>query len=282
MSGGWIGVDFDGTIAHYEGWNGGELGKPISATLLACWPRGERYYHRNAWAGALQRNGVWILDSPASNAISHYVHLVMYLLGATAGEAALPLKIQAELYRANPIENYDTCTFRLNLSGDTKFFVALTHACNEQVDPEIEIVTDRAIVRLSGSKSIEVRMGDDVDIVNLDGTRYRSVIAAFAKRIRGAPDAPPGGTLEMARAHTTAINGASECTPVRDVPADWILTQTLPKDGTEIRVIREIIPMLRRCVQKQQLLSETGLAPWATQFGEMDLTNYKHFAGPKR
>jgi hypothetical protein len=28
---GWIGVDFDGTLAHYEGWNGGELGAPVKA-----------------------------------------------------------------------------------------------------------------------------------------------------------------------------------------------------------------------------------------------------------
>lgn len=26
---GWIGVDLDGTLAHYEGWNGGEIGAPI-------------------------------------------------------------------------------------------------------------------------------------------------------------------------------------------------------------------------------------------------------------
>lgn len=30
MSGrGWIGVDLDGTLAHYEGWNGGAIGEPI-------------------------------------------------------------------------------------------------------------------------------------------------------------------------------------------------------------------------------------------------------------
>src|SRR5262245_18859495 len=77
----------------------GELGKPTSATLLACWPRGERYYRRNTWAGKLQRNGVWVLDSPASNALSHFIHLVMYLLGPSAGEAAQPTAIDAELYR---------------------------------------------------------------------------------------------------------------------------------------------------------------------------------------
>lgn len=31
---GWIGVDFDGTLAHYEGWNGGELGEPVGEMLF--------------------------------------------------------------------------------------------------------------------------------------------------------------------------------------------------------------------------------------------------------
>lgn len=26
---GWIGVDLDGTLAHYDGWDGGGIGKPI-------------------------------------------------------------------------------------------------------------------------------------------------------------------------------------------------------------------------------------------------------------
>lgn len=30
---GWIGVDFDGTLAHYSGWNNGELGDPIDSML---------------------------------------------------------------------------------------------------------------------------------------------------------------------------------------------------------------------------------------------------------
>lgn len=28
---GWIGVDFDGTLSHYNGWGNGELGKPVQA-----------------------------------------------------------------------------------------------------------------------------------------------------------------------------------------------------------------------------------------------------------
>lgn len=30
---GWIGVDLDGTLAHYEGWNGGKIGTPVPAML---------------------------------------------------------------------------------------------------------------------------------------------------------------------------------------------------------------------------------------------------------
>lgn len=34
MSKGWIGVDFDGTLAHYEGWKGPEhLGEPVPAMV---------------------------------------------------------------------------------------------------------------------------------------------------------------------------------------------------------------------------------------------------------
>jgi hypothetical protein len=30
---GWIGVDLDGTLARYEGWDGGEIGEPIPVML---------------------------------------------------------------------------------------------------------------------------------------------------------------------------------------------------------------------------------------------------------
>lgn len=31
---GWIGFDFDGTLAEYTGWNNGELGKPILGMIV--------------------------------------------------------------------------------------------------------------------------------------------------------------------------------------------------------------------------------------------------------
>lgn len=36
---GWVGVDLDGTLAHYSGWNGGVIGEPVPAMLerVAGW-----------------------------------------------------------------------------------------------------------------------------------------------------------------------------------------------------------------------------------------------------
>lgn len=33
VSGGWYGVDLDGTLARYEGWNGGAIGDPVPLML---------------------------------------------------------------------------------------------------------------------------------------------------------------------------------------------------------------------------------------------------------
>ena len=39
----------------------GEFGVILSASVLGCWPRGQRYYTRNDWAGALKRDDRWVL-----------------------------------------------------------------------------------------------------------------------------------------------------------------------------------------------------------------------------
>jgi hypothetical protein len=248
---------------------------------LACWPRGERYYRRNTWAGKLQRNGVWVLDSPASNALSHFIHLVMYLLGPKAGEAAQPTAIEAELYRSNPIENYDTCSLRIKLKGGIDFVVALTHACPENIDPEIHITTDQASIRLLAGKSLEVNRDGRQESLSLEGGRYGNVIGAFAKRLRGAADAPSGATLEMARAHVLAINGASQAAAVHDVPAEQHVP-VLAKDGSPVRAIRDVAQILRKCVAEKKLLHESGLASWSRPAGRIDLSGYRDFPGPKK
>lgn len=259
----------------------GEFGRPLRASLLGCWPRGDRYYRRNAWAGKLQRNGSWILDSPASNALAHFIHLTMFLLGPAPDLAAEPLALDAELYRANPIENYDTCMMRIRLAGGAVFLVALTHVCDETIEPEIEIHCEGAHLRLFPGRFIEIRRGDAVETISLEGGRYGNVIGAFCRRLRGVPDAPVTGTLEMARTHVLVINGASEAAAVAEIPASSLVMGTI-KDGSPVQTVPGLPTALRKCLASQQLLHESRQVAWSRPAGSIDLKGYSRFAGPRR
>src|SRR5207249_3033108 len=107
----------------------GEFGKPLTVRVTGCWPRSERYFARNAWAGRFRRDGCWVMDSPASNALAHFLHLALFLLGPTRQQSAHPDAVTAELYRANEIENYDTCSMRFVVDNNVPIYVAYTHAC---------------------------------------------------------------------------------------------------------------------------------------------------------
>jgi predicted dehydrogenase len=125
----------------------GDLGKVLGVTVIGCWPRGDAYFRRNAWVGRLQRDGRWIMDSPAANALAHFLHLPLYLLGSSMGEAATPLSVEAELYRANAIENYDTCSMRVIIEGNVPLIVGFTHACDTTIEPRVTIQTETSEIR---------------------------------------------------------------------------------------------------------------------------------------
>ena len=56
----------------------GGIGKLKSIRVKGLWPRDEKYYNRNNWAGTIRANGEWVLDSPFNNALSHYLNLGLF------------------------------------------------------------------------------------------------------------------------------------------------------------------------------------------------------------
>src|SRR3954470_23453320 len=135
----------------------GEFGRPKSVRVLGCWPRSERYFTRNGWAGRLSRDGGWVLDGPANNALAHFVHLPLLLLGPALQDAIAPTDVAAELYRANDIESYDTCSLRFTLRGDVPMHVALTHACAKSIEPVVTIEFESATVRYCSGLHAEIQ-----------------------------------------------------------------------------------------------------------------------------
>ena len=113
----------------------GELGRLRRVVLMAAWPRDMQYYGRNKWAGCLVSNGVTVLDSPLNNACAHYLNIALFLAGGTPDAAARPLRVEAEMYRANPIESADTMAVRVGTGEGVDVVFNVSHACESHRGP---------------------------------------------------------------------------------------------------------------------------------------------------
>ncbi len=258
----------------------GQLGRITHATVHAGWPRDLSYFSRNKWAGAIAINDVWVLDSPLQNAISHYLNLALFLLGPELLSSAAPLDVHAELYRANDIDNYDTCALRLTLTGDVKLLVFFTHAVSNHTDAAVTLHgTDGSLTVNSGGYRIA---GNNPAAWPADDGKHGNMIRTIARHIRGEPVENALATLEMARLHTLVVNGASEASPVQDFDKSLVSDAAYTQNGTVMKAVRGLEEVMLRCVAEQKLPSELSGVSWAKPGGSKDLRNYRVFAGPRQ
>lgn len=257
----------------------GELGTIRSATLHACWPRPTSYFGRSTWAGRLKRDGTWVLDSPANNALSHFVNLTLFLLGPGEATTARPVRVEAELYRGATIENYDTCSLRIHLESGATILVLLTHACETRIQPVIHIHGERgdAVWDLD---TITLRSGDSETQLERQFDKSPRMLERFAKLVRGEPDADIAvTTLEVARVHTLVINAASQAAPVVPIPADHITRLPTGDADDVIHAVPNIEEVFARCAAEGHMLHESGLLDFTRPAASMDVTDYDHFTG---
>jgi len=259
----------------------GEFGAVESVTLFACWPRADAYFGRSNWAGTFRRNGVWVMDSPANNALAHYINIALFLLGPTQWESANPQHVEAELYRCADIENYDTISMRLTVAGGATLLVLLTHACAATHHPSLYIKGRTGAVRwTTDRKAVAARHGNGTEIVTAEYSSRVRMLERVARLVRGIEDNDTAvATLETARCHTVAVNGASEATPVVGVPASAIEPTRI--GAGSVRAIAGIEEVFLECAAQGTMLHESGRLAFTQPAGALDLTGYDHFAGPR-
>lgn len=262
---------------------GGAIGTVRQAVLWACWPRGDRYYHRADWAGAIRRQNTWVLDSPVSNALAHHVNLALFLLGPARDQSAAIEIVDAELYRARDIENYDTASLRLTLAGGATLLVLLTHACGQVVEPTIRIRGDvgAALWRTGRPVEIEDRYGQCVEMIGDRERPHAHMVERFARLVHGLEDRRRAvATLETARAHVAAVNAASQAAIVADVPAAAV--EVLESPTGPVRAIAGIEQVFDLCAAGGQMLHESGRCAWAGPASRLTIPGgrYDRFEGP--
>lgn len=239
---------------------GGVLGRPVRLRSLLLWPRTAAYYGRSKWAGAkFSSDGSPVMDSPANNATAHYLHNCLYILGDRDGVAALPKTVEAELYRANRIENFDTAAIRCVMECGAEILFYTTHACPFLSGPALVYEFERATV-----------------LYDRCGCKFVARFKDGSQRIYGDPESEPGKKLwdcveavkggpspvcraETAAAHTRCIE-AIQKSGIADVPKDLIEISSSSDPLTFVKGIQDAFTL---SFGAGLLPSETGCASWA-------------------
>lgn len=126
----------------------GLYGKPQFLKTLVLWPRNKGYFKRGTgWAGRIKASdGTLILDSVANNAAAHYLHNIFFTLGDSLNSSEAPIKTEAELYRANEIENFDTAVINCEFESGAKALYIASHSTEKLQDPLFEYRFEKGVI----------------------------------------------------------------------------------------------------------------------------------------
>jgi predicted dehydrogenase len=254
---------------------------------LYLWPRDEGYYTRNAWAGKRRdAEGAWVLDSPVQNAMAHDLHNMFYVLGRETTSSAGPAEVEAELYRANAIENFDTAAARVRTEEGVEILFFVSHASNEDRGPVVRYEFEKAVVRCDSRTSglwAEFPDGTRKDYGVPDAEPMNKLWQSIAGAREGG--AQPLCGLDAAASQTLCVNGIQDSMPdIRAFPAGLIRTiesaggrrLAVETPGARRVVVEGLDEALAGCYDAAKLPSELGLS-WSAKGTLIDLRGYEAF-----
>ncbi|MDR0902669.1 MAG: Gfo/Idh/MocA family oxidoreductase [Opitutaceae bacterium] len=233
----------------------GEFGRLHSATVLGLWPRPPDYYARNGWVGRLRLdNGLNAFDSPVSNAFAHFINLALYWASPSPAETAAVDSLEASLWRAQPIESFDTVALHAGLNTGAELFAYFSHACAEVRDATVGLETEKALIKWTHLKRCDIiwreraasRPDEHIKLLGPMETRL-SMMDAVMGWLAGSGDFVC--TAAMARAHAGLVERLHASTPIHDMSGEALAPAGAP--GASTRVIRDIERVFQRAAEKR-------------------------------
>lgn len=238
----------------------GAIGRVRRMSVHVAWPRSHSYYTRNDWAGRRHVEAGAVFDSPATNAMAHFLMLMLHLAAEGEASAVTPSVISAELYRAQAIETFDTCVLHYRV-GDLRLDLYGTHSSREVRRPSLLIEGElgRAEWVQDSHALIDGPLGQRrLDAEPEPSTRehmLRDVLAHFQ-----------GGdaficTGKMAGAHVQSTARLHEHGLIHDVPAEMLRTRE--EGGQVFTYVEGLDAQLLAASRDGANLRESG-AVWAS------------------
>jgi predicted dehydrogenase len=255
----------------------GIFGRPVRLKSLCFWPRAEDYYEKSSWLGRKKdEEGRWVLDSPANNAMAHFLHNLFYVLGDHADTSARPTAVTAELYRAYPIQNFDTIACRAFTKEGTELLFYASHVTRPDQGPIFSFEFEQATITY-GEVSEEViaidRKRKEKHYGSPEAAHYFLKLFDAVACVREPKPVVCGP--EAARSQTLCVNGIQESFPeIVRFPESMV-----HKEESEGRWwVHGLAEGFYDCYSKGILPSE-GNIPWARAGIPVDVQDYHYFPG---
>lgn len=238
----------------------GALGEIREIRVAACWPRADRYYNRAEWAGQMLMGGEPVFDGPATNALAHLLHSIMYFSSDRLDGFDAPVEVQGEMYRARPINSYDTVCLRGRCKSGVRFHAALTHAGKTAFPFEIHVAGTKGWVKVSqDGRVFESSLGS----LRSDAQTGDLLVRTYERFLGGIndPGARPSTLLADTRGYSIATNALLLSSGgVHSIGKPWVFREETG-GGYCVRQFPEIIEEFLR---SPLLFSESNL-PWAVK-----------------
>ncbi|MCC5806992.1 MAG: Gfo/Idh/MocA family oxidoreductase [Opitutales bacterium] len=258
----------------------GAVGDIRSIHCFGLWPRPPSYYDRNDWAGQLKVGENWVLDSPVSNAMAHFLNLELFFGAVGFWEMARPAFVEADLYRVKPVANFDTAAIRITTMEGLGILFTVSHACDVRVDPVMRIEGSAGRVEWSHCGPFRLlRDGAQPHETIFPFTDYAEVRTNMMNQVLERLDDPSVCvcTTAMALSHTSVVNALYESARITDVPLEWQKSKEV--NGEESLCLKDLPEAIQTAFDEGKLFRELGL-PWARGHGrKFNLAGYSHFSG---
>ena len=256
----------------------GAIGEIRRVDSFCLWPRTRSYYDRNNWSGRLFVGDSWVLDSPLHNAISHMLNLILFLAGSSLSERADLERVEAELYRAKPIQSYDTVRTEALLTGGIPASVLFSHSSETIHNPEIRITGSKGFIHWRFDEPHILRSGDEEILFPPEDQIFirEMMFDNIVRRLRGDRSARICST-EQAKGEVKWVNAVQDAAAIHDIPAEF-RRRRVDNNGDICDVIKGLDAVANEAHRQRKWFHELGV-PWAVKPGRLDVRNYTAFRG---
>lgn len=234
----------------------GNWGAPQSLKTITMFPRPINYFSLRSWAGKRYTiDGKPVMDSIANNAAAHMLHHMLFCLGRQLDTSAIGTLEEAELYRANEIETFDTVCARFSVNGIPVNYYA-AHPVEKEVRPTFEFHFENGLIRMGADQRITgiYRNGMEISYGKEEGHEIKldKVLTAIQTGDRSLVTC----TVETAYPHSLAVKKLDE--KLEDVYIFQAAEKKrfIMRDGTEQWMVPGLGKRLQAAYEKEKMLKE--------------------------